>query len=123
MARVTHFEVPTSDAAASRKFYEAVFGWKFDKWEGPMEYWLITTGEKGTPGIDGGLGGAANEVKGTVNTVEVDNIDDALSKTLANGGSVVMPKDEIPGVGWLAYVREPGGAVLGMMQMIPGGGM
>ena len=45
MARVVHFEVPTSDAAASRKFYENVFGWKFNRWEGPMEYYLISTGE------------------------------------------------------------------------------
>jgi uncharacterized protein len=123
MNRVVHFEVPTSDPAASRNFYEKVFGWKFDQWAGPMEYWLITTGEKGTTGIDGGLGGAANEVKGTVNTVDVENIDQALQAALANGGEIIMPKDEIPGVGWLAYVREPGGAVLGMMQAIPGGMM
>jgi predicted enzyme related to lactoylglutathione lyase len=65
------------------------------------------------------LGGAANEFNGTVNTVDVADLDDAISKVLANGGQIVMPKDEIPGVGWLAYVREPGGAVLGMMQAHP----
>jgi hypothetical protein len=34
-----------------------------------MEYWLIMTGDPARPGIDGGLGGAANELKGTVNSV------------------------------------------------------
>ncbi len=117
MARVTHFELPTTDSAKSREFYEAVFGWQFTKWgDGGMEYWLIKTGEAGTPGIDGGLGGAANDLKGTVNTVEVDNIDAALQKAEALGGQVIMPKDEIPGVGLLAYVREPGGAVVGIFQ-------
>jgi predicted enzyme related to lactoylglutathione lyase len=84
-----------------------------------MEYWLIATGAAGTPGIDGGLGGAANEFKGTVNTVEVSDLDETIRKAEANGGQVIMPKDEIPGVGWLAYVREPGGAVLGMIQNLP----
>ena len=124
MGRVTHFELPTSDSATSRKFYESVFGWQFTKWDmGNMEYWLIKTGEEGTPGIDGGLGGAANELKGTVNTVEVDNIDEALQKAEANGGQVIMPKEEIPGVGLLAYVREPGGAVVGIFQDLPHSGM
>ena len=120
MARVVHFEVPTTDAAASRKFYENVLGWKLNKWEGPMEYYLITTGEPGTPGIDGGLGGAANEFNATINTVDVADLDQTLELALANGGQIIMPKDEIPGVGWLAYIREPGGAVLGLMQAIPG---
>ena len=124
MGRVTHFELPTSDSTASRKFYESVFGWQFTKWDmGNMEYWLIKTGEPGTPGIDGGLGGAANGLNGTVNTVEVTDIDDALKKAEAHGAQVVMPKDVIPGVGLLAYVREPGGAVVGIFQNFPNSSM
>lgn len=120
MSRVVHFEVPTSDSAASRKFYENVFGWKFTKYEGPMEYWLIKTGEPGTIGIDGGLGGAANDIKSTVNTVGVEDIDATLRMAEANGGKVIMPKDEIPTVGYLAYVQEPGGTVFGVIQPFPG---
>jgi uncharacterized protein len=119
MGRITHFELPSTDLAASRKFYENVFGWKITQWEGPMEYWMVETGAPNTPGINGGLGGAANELKGTVNTVEVENIDETLRQVLANGGQVIMPKDEIPGVGFLAYVREPGGAFVGIIQTLP----
>ena len=119
-SRVVHFELPTDDAAASRKFYENVFGWTFTQYGGPMEYWLAKTGEPGTPGIDGALGGPANEVKGTVNTVGVDDLDEALQKVVENGGQVFSPKDEVPGVGWVAYIREPGGALLGMFQSLPG---
>jgi uncharacterized protein len=123
MSRIVHFELPTTDTETSRKFYETVLGWKFEKYPGPMEYWLISTGDPKTPGIDGGLGGAANELKGTVNTVDVENIDEVLKKVLANGGQIIMPKDEIPGVGLLAYIREPGGGVLGVIQALPGGMM
>jgi len=123
MSRVIHFEFPSTDMAASRKFSENVFRWKLTKYPGPMDYWLITTGTPGTPGIDGGLGGAANELNGTVNTVGVDDLDEAIKKVEQNGRQVIMPKDKIPDVGWLVYVREPGGAVLGMIQSIPGGMM
>ena len=120
MNRITHFEFPSTDLAASRKFYENVFGWKLTKFgDGSVDYWLVKTGEPGTPGIDGGLGGAANELKVTVNTVDVVNLDEAIKKVEANGGQVVAPKDEIPGVGWLAYVREPGGVVMGLFQAFP----
>ena len=123
MGRMIHFELPSKDLAASRKFYENVLGWSFYRWEGPMEYWLVTTGEKDKPGIDGALGGAADEFGATVNTAEVDDLDAALELVLANGGQIIMPKDEIPGVGWIAYVREPGGAVLGLIQNLPGRAM
>jgi uncharacterized protein len=123
MNRITHFEVPSTNLPASRGFYENVLGWKLMKWDGPADYWLIMTGESDQAGINGGLGGAANEFKATVNTAEVENLDETLKKVLANGGQIVMPKDEIPGVGWLAYVREPGGAVLGLIQNLPNASM
>ena len=54
MPRVTHFEIVAEDIDKAIKFYEKVFGWKIEKWDGPIEYWMITTG-KDEPGIDGGL--------------------------------------------------------------------
>jgi predicted enzyme related to lactoylglutathione lyase len=122
MARVVHFEVPAG-TDASRKFYETVFGWKFFKYEGETEYWLITTGEDPTPGINGGLGGAANDIQGTVNTVGVDDIDETLKMVEANGGKVIMPKGLIPDIGYLAYVQEPDGVTFGVIQNLPGRSM
>ena len=40
MPRITHFEVYANDTARAKKFYNEIFGWKFDKWDGPMEYWI-----------------------------------------------------------------------------------
>jgi len=122
MSRIIHFELPSTHPDLSRAFYETVFGWKLEKWQGPTEYWMITTGEETSPGINGGLGGAANEFHGTVNTLDVDDLDRTIELVTANGGQVIMPKEAIPGVGWLAYVREPGGAFLGLMQSDPQAG-
>lgn len=55
MPRVVHFEIDAEKPERAVKFYEKVFGWKIEKWKGPVDYWLITTGKEKEPGIDGGL--------------------------------------------------------------------
>ena len=55
MPRPTHFEIPSDNPERAISFYEAIFGWKFQKWEGPMPYWMITTGPDSEPGINGGM--------------------------------------------------------------------
>jgi predicted enzyme related to lactoylglutathione lyase len=42
MGRVIHFEIPVSDSNRAAAFYQKVFGWKFLKWDGPMEYLMVT---------------------------------------------------------------------------------
>jgi uncharacterized protein len=55
MPRVVHFEIHVGDPDRAINFYEKCFGWTFQKWDGPMPYWLITTGPDDQPGINGGL--------------------------------------------------------------------
>ncbi len=122
MPRVVHFEFPSTNMEASRKFFEAVLGWRLEKW-GDEEYWMAYTGDPANPGINGALYVPSEQMSGTVNTVDVENLDAALEKVVANGGQVIAPRMEIAGVGWLAYVRDPGGAFFGMMEAMPGGMM
>ena len=56
---------------------------------------------------------------GTINTVEVDDIDSVLAKALALGAEVVMPKDLIPGVGYQAYIKDNSGIVIGFIKPSP----
>jgi uncharacterized protein len=123
MNRFTHFELVTTDLEKTAAFYRNVFGWQVDKWEGPVEYWLVTSGDPSTPGINGGLMNAGPEMTGTVNTVEVDDIDVVLAKALANGATVVMPKDVIPSVGYQAYIKDNCGIVVGLHQADPKAGL
>jgi len=123
MNRFTHFELATTDLEKTANFYREVFGWQVDKWEGPVEYWLVTTGDHSTPGINGGLMHTGPEMTGTINTVEVEDIDAVLARTLANGAEVIMPKDAIPGVGYQAYIKDNCGIVVGIHQAYPEAGM
>ncbi|MEO8084809.1 MAG: VOC family protein [Ardenticatenales bacterium] len=124
MSRPVHFEIHAADPERMAAFYTNLFGWTITKWDGPMEYWMITTGAEGTPGIDGGMvkrmgdvpaEGAA--VDAFVCTVGVENCDAAVAKAVALGGTVALPKAPIPGMGWLAYVKDLDGNIMGLMEM------
>ena len=116
MPRPIHFEIPADDPERARKFYGDVFGWTFQKWDGPMPYWLVTTGQNGEPGIDGGLMPRQQPGTTTVNTVGVTSLDDTLRKIEGGGGRTVVPRMAIPGIGWLAYCLDPEGNTFGVMQ-------
>jgi uncharacterized protein len=123
MNRFTHFELATNDLEKTAAFYRDVFGWKIEKWEGPIEYWLVTSGDEKTPGINGGLMQAGGGFTGTINTLEVEDIDAALTRALAHGGEVVLPKDAIPGVGYQTYIKDNTGIIIGLHQNDPKAGM
>jgi hypothetical protein len=119
MNRVVHFEIPADDVERAKGFYEKVFGWKIEKWEGPMDYWMVMTGE-GAPGINGGMAKGEGPVRSVVNTIDVASVDQAIADIQANGGEIVMPKMEVPGVGWMAYFKDTEGNMFGVMQSVPG---
>lgn len=117
MARITHFDMAADNPTELFPFYEKVFGWKFEKWSGGFDYWFIKTGPESEPGIDGGLGRSGGEdPTGTVNVIDVDDIDTALRDLAAAGGTVIRPKGPIPGVGWFALFSDPQGLRFGLMQ-------
>ncbi|MHC4082006.1 MAG: VOC family protein [Planctomycetota bacterium] len=115
MNRVVHFEINAPDVSKTVPFYETVFGWKVHKWEGPEEYWLVSTGEQGE-GINGAIMPSRDGQPRVVNTLQVDDVDEAAAKVEANGGKVVVQKMPIPGVGWVAYCTDPGGVIFGIYK-------
>jgi uncharacterized protein len=115
MARVIHFEIPVNDADRAIAFYQKVFGWKIEKWPGPMEYWLVNTGDEKAPGINDGIMKRGN-VQTTTNTLGVDSVDASQAAVTKAGGKLIMPKTPIPGVGYFAYCEDPEGNLFGVMQ-------
>lgn len=122
MSRVVHFEVHASNPESLISFYEQLFGWSFTRF-GEMEYWTIETGPKDQMGINGGLlprrGPKAEEgqpVNSYVCTVGIGNLDETFQKALSLGAEEAVPKMEIPGVGWLSYIKDPDGNILGLLQ-------
>ena len=121
MGRVTHFEIHAEDPARASNFYKEVFGWKIDKWDGPEDYWLITTGPDNEPGINGAILKRRGVIDGQaviayVCTIEVSALDATLDNILARGGVLALPKMPVPMVGWLAYCKDSEGNIFGIMQ-------
>jgi predicted enzyme related to lactoylglutathione lyase len=119
MSRVVHFEIGADDPERASKFYADVFGWKINKWEGPVDYWLATTGESDEPGIDGAIMQRSKPVDTTVNTISVDSADEFMKKVAASGGKVLTDKTTVPGVGYFAYCTDTEGNPFGIMENDP----
>jgi predicted enzyme related to lactoylglutathione lyase len=122
-SRVIHFEIHADNPERAIAFYTALFGWQFKKWEGGWPYWLVTTGSDSEPGINGGLlqrhsppPGEGQAVNAYVCTAGTLDIDASIAKSTELGGILAVPKMQIPGVGWLAYVKDPEGNIFGMLQ-------
>lgn len=112
-------ELATSDVGAARDFYAQTLGWTFDEFELPDgRYWVAKSGDA----VVGGLGGFDTAaVPGTTSSawfafVGVDDVDARVARAVAHGGTVIQAPHDVPSVGRVAVVRDPTGAVLGLMK-------
>ncbi len=119
MDRVTHFNISADDTSRAVKFYKTVFGWKAEKWPGPVDYWLVTTGPDDKPGINGGIGRRESPADHISNSIEVASLKKAEAKIVAAGGKVLEPRMPIPGVGWFAMCLDTEGNRFDIMEPDP----
>lgn len=110
-----HVEISCNDRAAAAKFYGELFGWKFQDFP-QMNYTTIDTGQ--SPGMGGGLNPVTeSNPAGTVTVyVHTDNIDESLRKAEALGATIILPKMEVPTVGFLGFFKDPTGNILALLQ-------
>ncbi len=122
MGRVVHFEIAADDVERAIKFYKAVFGWKIEKARMPdTDYWIVYTGPKSEPGINGGLMKRKGKrgVGGHnawVCTAMVDDIEAARKKVVTAGGKCTTEVMDIGGVGKHCYCNDTEGNHFGIMQ-------
>ncbi|HEX2341972.1 MAG TPA: VOC family protein, partial [Vicinamibacterales bacterium] len=108
------------DLQRARRFYENVFGWRFEPW-GPPGFYLIHTGTPDDAGVQGAMQKRRELVPGqrTIGyecTVGVDSADAAAKGAEANGGKVIMAKTILPTVGELVWLQDPEGNIVGAMK-------
>ena len=110
-------ELMTTDPAAAAQFYGALFGWTvkdMDMGTGP--YRVANVGDTGVAGIMGMPPGAAPMPPAWGCYVTVDDVDATLAKAESLGGKTVMPPMDVPGVGRMAVLQDPQGAVLSIIK-------
>ena len=122
MDKVVHFEIPVDDLARAKGFYGSIFGWDQQDMEG-WDYTIVRTtpvDEQQMPtepgAINGGMRKRPADMPAPVLVIGVDSVDDALKQVEAGGGSVVRPRQEMPGMGVSAYVKDTEGNVIGLWE-------
>lgn len=115
---LVHFEIPATDPSKVAHFYEQLFGWKFNKWEGGnMDYWLIS--HKDAQSSDDTMGGLYKRnmpQEGFLNYISVKSIDESIKNATNLGATVVMAKQEIPNIGYSAVLKDPDGNTFALFQ-------
>jgi uncharacterized protein len=121
MDKVQHFEIPADDMARAKKFYSSVFGWKIQDVPG-MEYAMadsVETDENRQPigGTNGGIFKRnASYASVTSVTITVPDADNAVQNVIKAGGSLVRKKEKFGNIGYVAYVKDTEGNILGIWQ-------
>jgi len=108
-------ELNTRDVDAARRFYGAAVGWTFEGMPMPTgTYWVARSDGKAVAGILDITNLLPPHVPNHWFTyVEVDDLEARLRVAEANGGTIVKPPFEVQGVGRIAIVADPTGAVMG----------
>jgi hypothetical protein len=115
--RVTQIAVNADDDGATRAFYEALFEWRFELYyPGFVRTPLAAADEMVAavqkrrellPGI---------RTNGPEVTIEVDDLRAVLGRVVGLGGRILMERSTVPGVGDLAFLADPSGNLVGVIQ-------
>ncbi len=122
-SRVVHFELPADNVERAKGFYQKAFGWDISQQPG-MEYHMVGTAEidqktrmPTQPGaINGGMTKRNNEVKNTVITIDVPDIEATLKNVEKLGGKMVRKKEPVADMGFTAYFKDTEGNIVGLWQ-------
>src|SRR5512140_1932689 len=115
-------ELMSRDPDSSERFYESVAGLRVQRLgEGPSAYRLLLAGDRPIGGLTGPRpdsdvwpsGGPAGHWVGYFAS---DDVDAAVRRAEALGGTVLLGPMNIPGTGRVAVLRDPDEATFGLFQ-------
>jgi predicted enzyme related to lactoylglutathione lyase len=121
MSQVAHFAINADDVGRARRFYEQVFGWKFEAY-GPPDFFMVNEASA-TAHVN--LRGSLQKrrelvpgvpMRGFECSISVDDIHRTKAAIEANGGKIVMQICTLAGIGRLLFFQDPEGNLAGAMQ-------
>lgn len=121
MGQGVRLRIFATDPQRARAFYAQVFGWTLSGDE-QRNGWVVTTADDSRLGIDGpqSASGRNDAAEVGIPTIHVADLDATTATALAAGGDVLVPRMPVPGVGWLVYLADTEGNLIGIMQDDPG---
>jgi predicted enzyme related to lactoylglutathione lyase len=114
-------ELVTRDVEKAKKFYGDIIGWTFDGMPMPDgTYWVAKMGDQPVGGLFPIAGPQWDGVpEHWMSYLAVDDVDARVKKATAAGAKLMRPAFDIPGVGRIAILTEPGGAGVGWITPVP----
>jgi predicted enzyme related to lactoylglutathione lyase len=119
MSEHGHFhwnELLTADVERAKQFYADTIGWTFEgmPMEGGATYWVAKAGDQPVGGIfPTNRPGFEGVPEGWMPYLAVDDVDARVKKAVAAGAKLRRPIFDVPAVGRIAILTEPGGAGIG----------
>lgn len=120
ITKMTWWEIPVPELEDAKRFYGEVFGWSFDPFG---EDYFAATAPDGE--MLGGIFKAPEHElgNGVRITFQTDELEAALERVVAAGGTVLTERSEIPGeMGWWASITDPWGRWIGFSTSQPAAG-
>jgi predicted enzyme related to lactoylglutathione lyase len=112
-AKVVAWQLISTDAERSAKFYSQAFGWRVDRANG-LGYRMVDGTQAGVPG---GIWPAPPGATSFVQLfLAVEDVDAALAHAVSLGATVVVPKSVLPDGDVMAVLCDPAGASFGLVQ-------
>lgn len=111
-------ELGTHDVERAKRFYAETLGWSFEAMPMPdRTYWIVKSGDQEMVAGIFDLSGPEYEKvpEHWMGYIAVDDIDARLKKAVAAGATIIRPPFDIPGVGRMAILNEPRGAMIAWM--------
>ena len=108
---IVHIEIPARDRHEAMKFYGELFGWETEEYP-EMTYATFTSGSVG-----GGFSPVGDFPEINMSTkagdillhIESEDIEADLARIEEAGGKTVVPKTDMPGIGWFAVFEDLSG--------------
>lgn len=120
-ANIVWFEIPADKPERAKKFYSALFGWKIKKFPGMEDYWHIDTGgPDASP--DGGLMARRTPQQPITNYIFVESVTKFMAKVKKLGGTVCVPRTEVPGMGFFAICQDTEKNTFALWEKVDGSG-
>ena len=110
-------ELTTGDVEGAKAFFTTICGWTIEAMEMPNgTYNVCKQGDQPVAGImDMGQTDEPDPSPRWTTYLEVSDVEKAVARTGKAGGTVCREPFDVPGVGRIAIVQDPGGAVVGLI--------
>ena len=110
---VVFFEITGPDGTALQSFYSEVFGWAVESRPFPG-YAYISTDQAGVQA--GGIREEPQAPPERVLYIRVPDLQAAVDRVVAHGGTVLIPPTEVPGIITFALFKDPAGNTTGLVK-------